>query len=88
MIAIERKDTEVLVKLRLSLPFTVNVYPFKFNCNDTHYAYLLMRHIEKDLEYYLKKVILEDFCWRLSPSELTLLKKKLKNWDSKNNQWK
>lgn len=88
MIEVSRQNTRVILKVEINIPFTNRIYNFSFEGGDEPYAYFVEKQIKNDLESYFKKIILDDFAWRLNPNQISCLKRKLKNWDSKNKCWK
>ena len=82
-----RDDTTVKINLDSDLGTCKPIYPFSFNCGDQETAELLTRHLNEELVKFKKGIANDALCY-LTPSQITKLKARLKDWDGRKCMWK
>lgn len=82
-----RNDKYVQLDIDSNLGTCKPVYPLFFDCDNQENAELLKRHLNKELSKY-KTEIARKALHYLDKSEISDLKKELKQWDSRKLRWK
>ena len=82
-----RKDTKIRIDIDSNLGTCAPIYPLSFDCGNQETAELLVQHFNGKLEKY-KTDIAKDPIYYLEPYQITAIKRKLNNWDSRKGCWK
>lgn len=83
----EREDSGVDFVFESGLGTCDSVIAFRHNCEeDQEYAELMARHFNERMDDLFRDVALNPLPW-LSPSEISALKRRLKNWHAGEHRW-
>ncbi len=84
----KRKDSIVTIEIDSELGTCTPVYMFSFDCsNNQEYAEMLTNQMNKVLEKWKVEIAKEAYMY-LSEYETSQLKKKLRDWNSREGYWK